>query len=292
MLNETPIVFECLSKRLVGILHKPESKPSYNLGVLILVGGGQYRVGSHRQFVLLARYLAERGVSVMRFDYRGMGDSEGDQISFEECEPDLKSAIDKFYAECPELDGVVIWGLCDAASAAVFYAHQDPRVKGLVLLNPWVNSEDGEAKAYVKHYYLSRLLNGHMWRKILTGKFDFKNSFADFFHKLKLIVRKQKNTTISQRDKTLFNKNISIADRMFEGLSRFNGKTLIILSGNDLTANQFRDLTTGNPEWKKLMKSPMISDHIIDGADHTFSSNIWKEKVESLTDEWLKSIGS
>jgi hypothetical protein len=29
----------------------------------------------------------------------------------------------------------VIWGLCDGASAAMFYAEQDRRVSGLVLLN-------------------------------------------------------------------------------------------------------------------------------------------------------------
>jgi alpha/beta superfamily hydrolase len=45
--------------------------------VLVIVGGPQYRAGSHRQFTLLARSLAEQGFAVLRFDYRGMGDSTG-----------------------------------------------------------------------------------------------------------------------------------------------------------------------------------------------------------------------
>src|SRR5690606_34644237 len=106
-------------------------------GVLIIVGGPQYRVGSHRQFVLLARYLAERGIPVMRFDYRGMGDSDGDMRTFEHVGKDLGSDIDYFFSECSFLKDIVIWGLCDAASAALFYAHQDRRISGLVLLNPW-----------------------------------------------------------------------------------------------------------------------------------------------------------
>ena len=42
-------------------------------GMLIVVGGPQYRAGSHRQFTLLARDVAATGVPTMRFDYRGMG---------------------------------------------------------------------------------------------------------------------------------------------------------------------------------------------------------------------------
>ena len=53
-------------------------------GVLVIVGGPQYRVGSHRQYVQLSRHLAEQGIASMRFDVRGMGDSPGVQRSFEE----------------------------------------------------------------------------------------------------------------------------------------------------------------------------------------------------------------
>ena len=53
-------------------------------GVLLIVGGPQYRVGSHRQFVQLARSLAQLDIPVLRFDYSGMGDSAGDKKSFEQ----------------------------------------------------------------------------------------------------------------------------------------------------------------------------------------------------------------
>ena len=71
---ELPILFSCGSESLMGILSKSES--AGHVGVLIVVGGPQYRVGSHRQFVLLARSLAAAGLSVFRFDYRGMGASK------------------------------------------------------------------------------------------------------------------------------------------------------------------------------------------------------------------------
>ena len=48
-----------------------------------MVGGPQYRVGSHRQFTLMARAFAAAGYPVLRFDYRGIGDSEGESRGFE-----------------------------------------------------------------------------------------------------------------------------------------------------------------------------------------------------------------
>ena len=71
----------CAGEELVGVLTLPEEP--VHIGVVVIVGGPQYRVGSHRQFVLLARHLAEQGIPTLRFDCRGMGDSSGDQRSFD-----------------------------------------------------------------------------------------------------------------------------------------------------------------------------------------------------------------
>lgn len=93
--QEIPITFACGTDNLFGVLNLPES--SDQRGVVIVVGGPQYRVGSHRQFVLLARALAQQGVPVMRFDYRGMGDSTGQQRAFDTIDNDIRSAIDVFF---------------------------------------------------------------------------------------------------------------------------------------------------------------------------------------------------
>ena len=50
-------VFWCGENRLVGVATIPEK--GSDVGVLVLVGGPQYRIGSHRQFALLARALAQ-----------------------------------------------------------------------------------------------------------------------------------------------------------------------------------------------------------------------------------------
>ncbi len=180
--EEIPLTITCGKDQLIGILHRPErARPR---GVVIVVGAPQYRAGSHRQFVLLARHLADAGYPVLRFDYRGMGDSEGDFVGFEGVKEDIKAAIDHLFTQIEELRDIGLWGLCDGASAASFYAIGDPRVSGLVLLNPWVRSETTEARARIKGYYAPRLITREFWAKLVRNELDLSGSIRDFLGSL------------------------------------------------------------------------------------------------------------
>ena len=57
--TEQTTAFACAGETLLGILAEPQT-PAHT-GVVVVVGGPQYRVGSHRQFVLLSRALAAAG---------------------------------------------------------------------------------------------------------------------------------------------------------------------------------------------------------------------------------------
>ena len=202
--HELPIVFDCEGQELIGVIHNADANT--HIGVLIVVGGPQYRVGSHRQFVLLARYLAKEGIPVMRFDYRGMGDSPGNTRDFNHIGKDIASAINTFQMYNKAVQKIVIWGLCDAASAALFYAYEDERVTGLVLLNPWVRTEYGEANAYLKKYYKNRLVSREFWQKILSGRFNVKQSLMSFVDILTKVISKKHNKQKQQ----------SLPDRMLQ----------------------------------------------------------------------------
>lgn len=280
--QEQAVRFRCQHDWLYGILHLPQQPVSR--GVLIVVGGPQYRAGSHRQFVLLARRLAERGIAVMRFDCRGMGDSDGEIRTFEHIGEDLRSATGFFFNECPFLDNIVIWGLCDAASAALFYAHQDQRISGLVLLNPWVRTEQGIAKTYLKHYYVKRLFEPAFWKKLLGGKFNLLASIQSLYEFCRDSVQNREKTVSAEGGAgSSCDLTAPLPERMLDGLKRFQGKTLIVTSGNDLTAREFLDLTSSSAEWQETMKMKQVEFLHIENANHTFSTQEWRDQVAELT---------
>lgn len=282
---ESTFTFECAGEQLPAILHAGDA--AARRGVLVVVGGPQTRVGSHRQFVLLARDLAAAGFPTLRFDYRGMGDGEGEARDFTAIDADIHAALDAFQQHCPQLQEFVIWGLCDAASAALFHAWRDERISGLVLLNPWVRTEAGEAKAYLTHYYRDRLLSPALWKKILHGEFEVIASLRSLLGFIgRLRRRPQALAAAAGADPTAA---LPLPDRMAECLRRFRGRVLLVLAGNDLTAAEFCNLTNGSEAWTSLLDEPRVVRRALVEANHTFSSRQWRNEVSAWTADWLRS---
>lgn len=290
--EERAIVFPCDLDQLIAIVSVPR-RPSAR-GVLIVVGGPQYRAGSHRQFTLLCRTLAAAGIPAMRFDVRGMGDSEGETRTFEDISSDMRAATDRFFAEVPVLQEVVIWGLCDAASAALINAHRDPRIKGLVLLNPWVRTAEGLAKAQLKHYYWSRLTDRAFWRKLLRGELAIAAAAGSFINAvLTAFGRGKTRVATDPSPQTSAPVEISngptLPERMAEGFRQFEGKVLLILSGRDLTAQEFEAVVQGSRQWQRLIADNRVQSRKLNEANHTFSTREWRDQVATWTADWVQS---
>lgn len=262
--------------RMVGILSLPAAPGPR--GILIVTGGPQYRVGSHRQFVLLARALAAQGWPVLRFDLRGMGDSEGSARDYRAAGPDIAGALAQFFDAVPTLREVVLWGLCDGATAAACHAPRDARVYALILLNPWVRSSAGLARATLRHYYLPRLLQSAFWRKLASGGVRTGASLAS--------LRQAAAATLAQ---TQTQEDDAPAPALLRALTQFQGKVLLILSGDDLGAREWQALLHGGGAWRAVAARAQWTQAQVDGANHTFASAAWRGEVEQLCARWLQS---
>lgn len=280
------ITIDCHGQSLSALLSEPvdsasgaDASAASEIGVLMIVGGPQYRVGAHRQFTLLGRALAAGGVPMLRFDVRGMGDAEGEQRSFEQLDDDIAAAIDAWRRERPALRRVVLWGLCDGASAALLYVQRrrDPRVAALCLANPWVRTEASLARTQVRHYYLDRLRQGAFWRKLLSGRVGLA-ALRELLGKLKT------GRAAHSPSGTDADADLPYTERMAAGLRDFAGPVLLLLSGDDYVAKEFLDrCRDGGARWHGLLARAGLMRHDLPEADHTFSTAAWRAEVEART---------
>lgn len=274
-LPEQPLRLHCQGETLVGVL----APAAGTVGVVVVVGGPQVRTGSHRQFTLLARHLAAQGFPVLRFDVRGMGDSTGALHDFLAIDDDIACAVDTLCQQQPQVRRVVLWGLCDGASASLLYLHtrRDPRVAGLVLLNPWVRSAATLARTQVKHYYGQRLRDPAFWRKLLSGGVAL-GALTGWWRNLR--AARQPAAAAPQ----------SFQQRMAAAWQAFAGEILLVLSGRDYTAREFQEAVASDPAWAGALQRPGVTVHTAAEADHTFSRITDRQALELVTSGWLARL--
>ncbi|HVZ35497.1 MAG TPA: hydrolase 1, exosortase A system-associated, partial [Polyangiaceae bacterium] len=165
-----------------------------------------------------------------------------------------------FTRTVPSLRGIVLWGLCDGASAVLMNCQVDTRVCGVIVANPWVRTQASEAQTYLKHYYGARFFQRSFWSKVIKGGV---NPFA-ILRELAAKLRTARGSDVGGDPAT------SYIERMRRGLAGFKGPTLVLISGHDLTAKEFMDLAAA-PDWQSVLHRPSV--HIVElkDADHTFS---------------------
>lgn len=284
-----PVLIPCEGEELVGIVHQGAADQQRAV-VVIVAGGPQYRVGAHRQFLSLAKVLATEGYTVLRFDLRGMGDSSGGYLGFENSHADISCAIDHLVENEPQVREIVLFGECESASGALFYGYSDRRVKGLILINPWVRTPEGRAKVIIRHYYVQRLFSGSFWRKVLGGQYRPLDSLQSFGLMLGRVLRgwygSARARNAAEADDTY---GLPLPVRTAAGFKRFDGRKLIVVSGNDYIAREFDVIVKSSASWKGLMDSENVQRLDVPEADHSFSEPSAKARVQQAVLRWMQS---
>ena len=287
--DEIPVTFDCHGDELVGMIHLPPQPRRRGLMTLV-AGGPQYRAGVARIQLQLARELAARGVAVMRFDQRGMGDSCGRLRGFEDMADDIESALAEFRRVAPAVEEVVLWGGCDGAAAALINAWRFPAVTGLVLGNPWVHTEASADAVTIKHHYTKRLRDSDFWLKLLRLQYNPLPALGVVLRSMARRLAGSREAAPALQAEEAFNRDVEkpFVPRMRIGLSRFRGDLLLLMSGRSVVSKEFDELVASRPAWQAALRSARkLVRHEMPDADQTYSSVASRREVIEVTCKWM-----
>jgi pimeloyl-ACP methyl ester carboxylesterase len=135
----TPLFFGPQDHQVFGVMHMPEGHSVAQTAVLLCCPFGQEAIRTHRLYRVLADRLSRLGISTLRFDYFGTGDSSGDDMDV-----DLESwALDIHLAdqELRRLSGLqsIVWMGARLGATAALHAARDSPPTRLVLWDPVLN---------------------------------------------------------------------------------------------------------------------------------------------------------
>ncbi len=166
-MSETPLFFAHNDQRMFAILHAPEVDLK-KMGWVFCHPFAEEKLWAHRVYVNLARKLADRGYTVLRFDYRGYGDSEGDfeDFSIDDQLADINRAINLLSEKHPQLESVGLLGLRYGALLAALVAENNEQVNHLVLWDPIT-----DMSSYLQEILRSNLTTQLvMYGKVITNR--------------------------------------------------------------------------------------------------------------------------
>lgn len=245
--------FECAGHRLAGTLDEAEG----STGLLIVSGGNEIRSGAYAGQAAMALHFARLGYPVFRFDRRGIGDSEGVNGGFESSAEDLAAAIAAFRTSAPQVDRMIAFGNCDAATALALF-HAGLSIDTLLLANPWVieaatdDAPTPPSAAAIRARYWARLKNPRSLIDLLSGRIDLGKMAGG----LKKAVQKDEASGLARR--------ISAA------LSDTQAKVHILIAARDTTALAF------TASWKTSLfdavrNAEKVTLESCDTASHSFA---------------------
>lgn len=191
-MKEIPINFKVNEEEhIVGVFHFPDKE---KFPILIICHGfGSDKYGPNRFFVKIARELSKNGYGVLRFDFRGCGDSSRE--FHEQTLSTMLEDLDVAISECikiPNFDGklgIIAHSL--AARISLIKASQNEKISFLILLTPRISDpEDFYPKVVFEELERIGYIRKVIGRKIY--KIEKEKIEEDKKYKISEIVKKIK----------------------------------------------------------------------------------------------------
>ena len=273
---EEIVSFESHGAMLRGILGRPETPRG--IAAILIHGWSGYRIGPQRLLVHAGRLLNHRGVATLRFDLRGRGESDGeiDAACLDGMIDDARAALE-FLIGRTSPDRVAAIGICSGGNVAIGAATLDPRVDRLALWStlPFIPqkraADQMRRKAGYSVEYFRKLFRRETWRKLLRGAINFGMIRRVLFGKGDLKKNDEgRNPKDSSRD-------------IMAAFAQYRGEALFAYGGNDPEAPGAREV------YESFCRARGIPSEfvIVEGANHNFYSERWRQELLESTANWL-----
>lgn len=281
------------TSQLVGVLSEPTDREALkhpNDAVLFLNIGSNHRVGSNRMYVKMARALASRGTTSLRFDIAGIGDSAAidgkeNRLYAKEAVYDVQSAMKEITA-LRNIHRFYLIGLCSGAYLAFKTAFVDERVAGMILINTqtfqWKEGDTLQVSLRKNYrstrFYTTEMRNLETWKRVLRGEVNARGIAGTLSQRaFERVIREAEATIARVRHGRLEIDEVAV--EMKEILKR-GTEALLIFGANDGGLDKME--THLGPDAKKVAKYPNFRLEIVEGSDHTFTP-VWSQG-------WLENL--
>jgi len=314
-----PVVFRNRNGlHLFGMLHLPSSAPgSGKPGILLLSPGIKSRIAPHRLYVKMAARFVKLGFTVFRFDFYGLGDSEGEltenvlanfygSIEKGRYVEDTFAAMDWMERELG-IRRFILGGLCGGAITGLIAASRDPRVDSIIGLGIPVTLAATDTESYenvsdgqlvrLRTKYIRKIIDPKSWIRLVTLKTDFRLLFQSLSRPVENVLRSGKRNgtddqAFSGKDPESgggggnFNRLFPVA---FFSMMSTNRRLLLIFSEKDRLYWEF-DEKFLRPYRTRIEAYPnLIHLHIAKDANHIFSSPESQEEMMGKATSWLEA---
>lgn len=304
MSDQQPVVFRNRAGlRLFGMLHTPAAPDPTLPAVVLLSPGVKMRVGPERLYRRMAEQFAAAGLTVLRFDFYGLGDSEG--VLTEELMRDVYNHIEVGRFVDDTLDAMdwmeqhtgnrrfVLSGLCGGAITGLLTGARDRRVAGLLGLGitPLLASAAADPSLYMTRQqlesigktYLSKLANPEAWLRLLTLQSDYRLLWRSVVGSRKPAAPPPQASTPAP---PLDNASPLFPPAFFEML-RTERPMLLVFGGADRLHFEFEEKFLAR-HGDRLAALPRAFDvHVVENANHVLSSDAWQREMLEVSARWL-----
>ena len=291
--------------RLVGVLHEPLDSLRGDIGIILLSPGVKNRVAPHRLYNKMAAAYVALGFWVLRFDFYGLGDSEGEirepmladlygSIQMGRYVKDTRCAVDWMRRRCG-VTHVVLGGLCGGAITGVLAGAGQDAVAGILGLGLPVILDGSSVDKIrnmtthqlvrVRQRYLGKLLAPSAWIRLLTLRTDFR-----------LLARaltkrgepKAAGAPAGQSGPPAAGSNANPHfPPAFLRILSDRRPVLLLFSGADRLYGEFQEKFLESYRERLSAHGDVLDIMVVDQANHVFTFQAWQDQMLHRTCAWL-----